>query len=161
MRRRMTKLIVKHLKVHPLVARNYQWKRVSINARLWRLFASLPPSLPLSLLLSIPHSIPPSLPPSLHPSLPPSLPPSLSLSLVQILIFASLIQRTADCEKALDRGEKKGLKSIKKKQVHHAYTSSTVNTLNTQTSSAYAQCMCNEWNWLLSSATVATGCMLN
>ena len=34
----------------------------------------------------------------------------------QMLITASQIQWTADCEKALDRGDKKGLKSIKKKQ---------------------------------------------
>lgn len=36
----------------------------------------------------------------------------------QMLITASQIQWTADCEKALDRGDKKGLKSLKKKQVH-------------------------------------------
>ena len=35
----------------------------------------------------------------------------------QVLITASQIQWTADCEKALDRGDKKGLKSLKKKQV--------------------------------------------
>lgn len=35
----------------------------------------------------------------------------------QMLISASQIQWTADCEKALDRGDKKGLKSLKKKQV--------------------------------------------
>ena len=34
----------------------------------------------------------------------------------QMLITASQIQWTADCEKALDRGDKKGLKSLKKKQ---------------------------------------------
>lgn len=39
----------------------------------------------------------------------------------QMLISASQIQWTADCEKALDRGDKKGLKSLRKKQVrtHH------------------------------------------
>lgn len=35
----------------------------------------------------------------------------------QMLITASQMQWTADCEKALDRGDKKGLKSLKKKQV--------------------------------------------
>ena len=35
----------------------------------------------------------------------------------QVLITASQMQWTADCEKALDRGDKKGLKSLKKKQV--------------------------------------------
>jgi len=35
----------------------------------------------------------------------------------QMLITASQIQWTADCEKALDRGDKKGLKSLRKKQV--------------------------------------------
>ena len=35
----------------------------------------------------------------------------------QMLISASQIQWTADCEKALDRGDKKGLKSLKRKQV--------------------------------------------
>lgn len=35
----------------------------------------------------------------------------------QMLITASQIQWTTDCEKALDRGDKKGLKSLKKKQV--------------------------------------------
>jgi dynein heavy chain len=34
----------------------------------------------------------------------------------QVIITASQIQWTADCEKALDRGDKKGLKSIRKKQ---------------------------------------------
>lgn len=34
-----------------------------------------------------------------------------------MIITASQIQWTADCEKALDRGDKKGLKSIRKKQV--------------------------------------------
>ena len=36
---------------------------------------------------------------------------------VQMVISASQIQWTADCEKALDKGDKKGLKSLKKKQV--------------------------------------------
>lgn len=35
----------------------------------------------------------------------------------QMLITASQIQWTADCEKALDRGDKKGLKTLKRKQV--------------------------------------------
>ncbi len=35
----------------------------------------------------------------------------------QMLITSSQIQWTADCEKALDRGDKKGLKTLKKKQV--------------------------------------------
>ncbi len=35
----------------------------------------------------------------------------------QMLVTASQIQWTADCGKALDRGDKKGLKSLKKKQV--------------------------------------------
>ena len=35
----------------------------------------------------------------------------------QMIITASQIQWTADCEKALDRGDKRGLKSIRKKQV--------------------------------------------
>ena len=35
----------------------------------------------------------------------------------QTVITASQIQWTADCEKALDRGDKRGLKSIRKKQV--------------------------------------------
>lgn len=35
----------------------------------------------------------------------------------QMLITASQIQWTGDCEKALDRGDKKGLKSMRKKQV--------------------------------------------
>lgn len=39
------------------------------------------------------------------------------LSHIQVIITASQIQWTADCEKALDRGDKKGLKSIRKKQV--------------------------------------------
>ena len=34
-----------------------------------------------------------------------------------MIITASQIQWTADCEKALDRGDKRGLKSIRKKQV--------------------------------------------
>jgi len=34
-----------------------------------------------------------------------------------MLITSSQIQWTADCEKALGRGDKKGLKSLKKKQV--------------------------------------------
>lgn len=35
----------------------------------------------------------------------------------QVLITASQIQWTADSEKALNKGDKKGLKSLKKKQV--------------------------------------------
>lgn len=35
----------------------------------------------------------------------------------QMLITSSQIQWTSDCEKALGRGDKKGLKSLKKKQV--------------------------------------------
>ena len=35
----------------------------------------------------------------------------------QMLITSSQIQWTSDCEKALDRGDKKGLKSMRKKQV--------------------------------------------
>ena len=49
-----------------------------------------------------------------------SRPESLALVLSlpkQMLITSSQIQWTADCEKALDRGDKKGLKSLKKKQV--------------------------------------------
>lgn len=42
-------------------------------------------------------------------------------SLPQMLLTCSLIQWTTDCEKALDRGDKKGLKSLKKKQVHTGY----------------------------------------
>jgi len=38
-----------------------------------------------------------------------------------MLLTCSLIQWTTDCEKALDRGDKKGLKSLKKKQVHTRY----------------------------------------
>ena len=37
----------------------------------------------------------------------------------QVLITASQIQWTADCEKALDRKDKKGLKTLKKKQVRN------------------------------------------
>ena len=40
------------------------------------------------------------------------------LCALQMLITSSQIQWTGDCEKALDRGDKKGLKSLKKKQVH-------------------------------------------
>ena len=43
------------------------------------------------------------------------------LSHIQVIITASQIQWTADCEKALDRGDKKGLKSIRKKQVTSNY----------------------------------------
>ncbi len=40
----------------------------------------------------------------------------------QMLITASQIQWTADSEKALNKGDKKGLKSLKKKQVHDIYS---------------------------------------
>ena len=39
-----------------------------------------------------------------------------------MLLTCSLMQWTTDCEKALDRGDKKGLKSLKKKQVHTGYS---------------------------------------
>ena len=43
----------------------------------------------------------------------------------QMLITASQIQWTADSEKALSKGDKKGLKSLKKKQVSHTCTIAT------------------------------------
>lgn len=66
------------------------------------------------------NSLLPSLPlPSLLPSLPhPLSPPSpFCCPPCQLCITASQIQWTADCEKALDRGDKKARRSLKKKQV--------------------------------------------
>ena len=69
--------------------------------------------------LPSPHCLPTPTPP-LTVYQPPPL-PSLSTNPLpsppQLCITASQIQWTADCEKALDRGDKKALRSLKKKQV--------------------------------------------